>query len=70
MRAAGGRVLDVGDIILSEITPCYQGQFAQLCRTTVIGKPTPLMREKYAHPAGGDARRPEGRRAGRDACAM
>ncbi len=48
VRAAGGRVLDVGDIILSEITPCYQGQFAQLCRTTVIGEPTPLMREKYA----------------------
>jgi Xaa-Pro dipeptidase len=48
VRAAGGRVLDVGDIILSEITPCYQGQFAQLCRTTVVGAPTPLMREKFA----------------------
>jgi Xaa-Pro aminopeptidase len=48
VRAAGGRVLDVGDIILSEITPCYQGQFAQICRTTVIGKPTQLMQEKYA----------------------
>jgi Xaa-Pro dipeptidase len=48
VRAAGGRVLDVGDIILSEITPCYRGQFAQICRTTVIGKPTALMREKYS----------------------
>ena len=48
VRAAGGRVLDDGDIILSEITPCYQGQFAQICRTTVIGEPSPLMREKYA----------------------
>jgi len=48
VRAAGGRVLDTGDIILSEITPCYQGQFAQICRTTVIGKPTQLMQEKYA----------------------
>ena len=48
VRAAGGRVLDVGDIILSEITPCYQGQFAQICRTTVIGKPTAVMQEKYA----------------------
>ena len=47
VRAAGGRILDVGDIILSEITPCYQGQFVQICRTTVIGEPTPLMREKY-----------------------
>jgi Xaa-Pro aminopeptidase len=48
VRAAGGRVLDVGDIILSEITPCYQGQYAQICRTTVIGAPTPILREKYA----------------------
>jgi Xaa-Pro aminopeptidase len=48
VRAAGGRVLDVGDIILSEITPCYQGQFAQLCRTTVVGKPAPVMQDKYA----------------------
>ncbi len=48
VRAAGERVLDVGDIILSEITPCYRGQFAQICRTTVIGKPRPGIREKYA----------------------
>jgi Xaa-Pro dipeptidase len=48
VTAAGGRVLDVGDIILSEITPCYQGQFAQICRTTVIGDTTPLLHQKYA----------------------
>ncbi|HEY4406577.1 MAG TPA: M24 family metallopeptidase [Xanthobacteraceae bacterium] len=48
VTAAGARVLDVGDIILSEITPCYQGQFAQICRTTVIGETTPLLHEKYA----------------------
>jgi Xaa-Pro aminopeptidase len=48
VRAAGERVLDVGDIILSEITPCYRGQFAQICRTTVIGEPRPVLREKFA----------------------
>jgi Xaa-Pro dipeptidase len=48
VTAAGPRVLDVGDIILSEITPCYQGQFAQICRTAVIGETTSLLREKYA----------------------
>ena len=48
VTAAGRRVLDVGDIILSEITPCYQGQFAQICRTTVIGEPSSLLRDKYA----------------------
>ena len=47
VRAAGHRKLDVGDIILSEITPCYKGQFVQICRTTVIGEPSPLLREKY-----------------------
>lgn len=47
VRAAGHRVLEVGDIILGEITPCYQGQFAQICRTAVIGKPAPQLREKY-----------------------
>jgi Xaa-Pro dipeptidase len=48
VRAAGERILDVGDIILSEITPCYRGQFSQICRTTVIGEPRPVIREKYA----------------------
>jgi Xaa-Pro dipeptidase len=48
VRAAGERVLDVGDIILSEITPCYRGQFVQICRTTVIGEPPPVVRTKYA----------------------
>jgi len=48
VRAAGERILDVGDIILSEITPCYRGQFAQICRTTAIGEPRPPVREKYA----------------------
>jgi Xaa-Pro dipeptidase len=48
VRAAGERVLDVGDILLSEITPCYRGQFAQICRTTVIGEPQPILGEKYA----------------------
>jgi Xaa-Pro aminopeptidase len=48
VRAAGERVLDVGDIILSEITPCYRGQFAQICRTTVSGEPRPVVREKFA----------------------
>ena len=48
VRAAGERILDIGDIILSEITPCYRGQFAQICRTTAIGEPRPVVRDKYA----------------------
>jgi Xaa-Pro aminopeptidase len=47
VRAAGRRVLDVGDIILSEITPCVGGQYAQLCRTTVIGEAPAAIHGKY-----------------------
>lgn len=47
VRAAGERVLDAGDIILSEITPCYRGQFVQICRTTVLGEPAPAVRKNY-----------------------
>jgi Xaa-Pro dipeptidase len=47
VRAAGERLLDVGDIILSEITPCYRGQFVQICRTTAIGEPPPAVRKNY-----------------------
>jgi Xaa-Pro aminopeptidase len=47
VRAAGRRVLEEGDIILGEITPCYQGQFVQICRTAVIGRATPLLQQKY-----------------------
>jgi Xaa-Pro dipeptidase len=48
VRAAGRRVLEEGDIILGEITPCYRGQFVQICRTAVLGRITPLQHEKYA----------------------
>ena len=47
VRAAGERILDTGDIILSEITPCYRGQFVQICRTTAIGEPLPAVRKNY-----------------------
>lgn len=47
VRAAGRRVLEEGDIILGELTPCYQGQFAQICRTAVIGQTTPVLQDKY-----------------------
>ena len=48
VRAAGERVLEEGDIILAEITPCYRGQFVQICRTAVIGEPRAVVREKFA----------------------
>lgn len=48
VRAAGQRVLEDGDIILAEITPCYRGQFVQICRTAVIGEPRPIVADKFA----------------------
>jgi Xaa-Pro dipeptidase len=47
VRAAGRRILQEGDIILGEITPCYQSQFVQICRTTVIGPASDLLHEKF-----------------------
>lgn len=48
VRAAGRRMLDRGDIVLSEITPCYKGQFVQICRTTALGSPPTNLADKYA----------------------
>jgi len=42
------RVVQPGDIIIGEITPCIGGLFVQICRTVVLGEPPPVLREKYA----------------------
>ncbi|MSP39592.1 MAG: aminopeptidase P family protein [Deltaproteobacteria bacterium] len=42
------RVVQSGDIIIGEITPCIGGLFVQICRTVVLGEPAPVVREKYA----------------------
>ena len=42
------RVVQSGDIIIGEITPCIGGLFVQICRTLVLGEPAPVVREKYA----------------------
>lgn len=42
------RVVEAGDIIIGEITPCVQGYFVQICRTMVLGKPAPVLQEKFA----------------------
>jgi Xaa-Pro aminopeptidase len=42
------RVVQPGDIIIGEITPCISGLFVQICRTMVLGQPAPVVQEKYA----------------------
>lgn len=48
MRPPGERRLAVGDLVTTELTPCVDGYYAQICRTLVIGEPTPLQRKAYA----------------------
>jgi Xaa-Pro aminopeptidase len=42
------RVVENGDIIIGEITPCVGGLFVQICRTVVLGQPPAVVQEKYA----------------------
>lgn len=44
---SSGRKLERGDILLAEFTPCFEGQFSQICRTVSIGKPSAELEEKY-----------------------
>jgi Xaa-Pro dipeptidase len=47
MHEPTDRRLREGDVVIGEITPVFKGQFIQLCPTVVIGKPTPVLVEKY-----------------------
>lgn len=47
MHEPTDRRLKAGDIVIGEITPVREGQFMQLCRTVVLGKPAPIVKEKY-----------------------
>ena len=58
VRAVNDRVLEPGDVVIGEITPCYRGYFAQLCRTFILGEPTELQRRKFDMLHRGGRRRP------------
>lgn len=47
MHAPSDRRLVPGDIVIGEITPAREGQFIQLCRTVIVGEPSPVLTEKY-----------------------
>jgi Xaa-Pro aminopeptidase len=47
MHEPRDRRLEKGDVLIGEITPVLEGQFIQLCRTVVLGEPTPLLRQEY-----------------------
>jgi Xaa-Pro aminopeptidase len=43
-----GRVLQKGDLVIGELTPSYEGQMAQICRTLSLGPASDVVKEKYA----------------------
>jgi Xaa-Pro dipeptidase len=47
MHHPGDRRMREGDIVIAEITSVYKWQFIQLCRTVVLGRPSPVLTEKY-----------------------
>ena len=47
MHEPRDRRIAEGDIVIGEITPVVDGLFFQLCRTVAIGKPAPVVFEKY-----------------------
>ena len=47
IRPPTDRRLEAGDLIVGEITPCYQGHFAQLCRTFILGEPNDVQKQKF-----------------------
>jgi Xaa-Pro dipeptidase len=48
MHPPGERMLALGDMVTTELTPCVDGYYAQICRTLVIGKPSQAQLSAYA----------------------
>lgn len=48
VQPSGARRLQAGDLIIAELTPSVGNQFAQICRTATLGRPPPVLAEKYA----------------------
>ena len=43
-----GKVLAKGDLVTTELTPCVDGYYSQVCRTLVIGEPTQEQLRSFA----------------------
>jgi Xaa-Pro dipeptidase len=44
---SSNRKIERGDILVTELTPSYEGQFVQICRTIAIGAPRGELQKKY-----------------------
>jgi len=47
MHPPGERALQRGDLVTTELTPCINGYYAQICRTLVLGKPSAIQLNSY-----------------------
>ena len=48
MTPPGGRRLQRGDLVTTELTPCVDGYYAQICRTLVVGAASEEQRSAHA----------------------
>lgn len=48
MHPPGERRLQKGDLVTSEVTPCLDGYYAQICRTLVLGELTQAQLDAHA----------------------
>jgi Xaa-Pro dipeptidase len=44
---SSNRKIERGDILVTELTPSYEGQFVQICRTVAVGLPRTELQKKY-----------------------
>lgn len=44
---SSARAIARGDVLLVEFTPCFDGQFSQICRTLSIGEPRSELQQNY-----------------------
>jgi len=47
MAPPGGKVLKAGDMVTTELTPCFEGYYAQICRTLVVGEASEAQRRAF-----------------------
>jgi Xaa-Pro dipeptidase len=48
MSTPSGRRVHAGDMVRAELTPQVDGYWAQMCRSAVVGSPTPGQRDSFA----------------------
>jgi Xaa-Pro aminopeptidase len=47
MAPPSGKVLKEGDLVTTELTPCIEGYYAQICRTLVVGQPSEVQLKSF-----------------------